>query len=124
MKQIQFHTTRRYNTGQTSPDAWFTVEINQPTRQPSALGVRQMKASGSLGTVKRAFITPLFVLWSLIAFPFRLVFWAVAWMGRLTAVVLGFLLMVVGIALLAGPFFFLGIPLFLVGLVFTLRSLD
>ena len=31
--------------------------------------------------------------------------------------------MVIGIALWAGPLFFLGIPLFLVGLVLTLKSL-
>ena len=38
-------------------------------------------------------------------------------------ILLGFCLMVVGIALWAGPLFFLGIPLFLVGLVLTLKSL-
>ncbi len=55
--------------------------------------------------------------------PFRLVFLAIAWVGRLAAIVLGFCLMVIGIALWAGPLFFLGIPLFLVGLVLTLKSL-
>jgi len=60
----------------------------------------------------------------MIALPFRLIFWMIAWAGRLTAVLLGFLLMVVGMALWAGPLFFVGIPLFLIGLVFTLRSLD
>jgi hypothetical protein len=63
-------------------------------------------------------------LWFLISLPFRVVFGAIAWLGRLTAVVLGFTLMVVGMALWAGPFFFIGIPLFLVGLVLTLRCLD
>ena len=37
---------------------------------------------------------------------------------------LGFSLMVVGMALWAGPLFFVGIPIFLVGLVLTLRCLD
>jgi hypothetical protein len=60
----------------------------------------------------------------LVMLPFRLVFWTIAWVGRLAAIALGFCLMVVGIALWAGPLFFLGIPLFLVGLVLTLKSLD
>lgn len=60
----------------------------------------------------------------MVLLPFRLVFSLIAWLGRLTALVLGFGLMVVGMALLAGPFFWFGIPLFIVGLVFTLRCLD
>jgi hypothetical protein len=60
----------------------------------------------------------------MISLPFRLIFWMIAWLGRLTVAVLGFMLMVVGIVLWAGPLFFLGIPLFLVGLVLTLRWLD
>jgi hypothetical protein len=63
-------------------------------------------------------------LWYVITAPFRLVFWTIAWVGRVTAALLGFCLMVVGIALGAGPLFFLGIPLFLVGLVLTLKCLD
>ena len=39
------------------------------------------------------------------------------------ALLLGFSLMVVGIALWAGPLFFLGILVFLLGLVLTLKSL-
>jgi hypothetical protein len=63
-------------------------------------------------------------LWFVISAPFRLVFWTIAWVGRVTAILLGFCLMVIGIALGAGPLFFLGIPLFLVGLVLTLKCLD
>lgn len=63
-------------------------------------------------------------LWFAVSLPFRLVFWVIAWLGRITAVVLGFTLMVVGMAFWAGPLFFIGIPLFLVGLVLTLRCLD
>jgi hypothetical protein len=63
-------------------------------------------------------------LWFVVALPFRLVFWTIAWLGRLTGVVLGFVLMVVGMALLAGPLFILGIPLFVIGLVLTLRCLE
>jgi hypothetical protein len=63
-------------------------------------------------------------LWFAVTLPFRLVFWTIAWLGRITAAVLGFALMVVGMALWAGPLFLIGIPLFLVGLVITLRCLD
>jgi hypothetical protein len=61
--------------------------------------------------------------WFLVTLPFRLVFWTIAWLGRLTGLVVGFILMVTGIFLLAGPLFLIGIPLFLVGLVLTLRCL-
>ena len=63
-------------------------------------------------------------LWYLVTLPFRLVFWTIAWVGRLAAILVGFSLMVVGMALWAGPLFFLGIPMFQVGLVMTLRCLD
>jgi hypothetical protein len=59
----------------------------------------------------------------LITLPFRLIFWVIAWVGRLAALLLGFSLMVVGIALWVGPLFFLGIPLFLLGLLLTFKSL-
>ncbi|MBV8269896.1 MAG: hypothetical protein JO252_26540 [Planctomycetaceae bacterium] len=62
-------------------------------------------------------------IWSVITLPFRLVFWVLDLLGRLTGLVLGFALMVVGMALWAGPLFLIGIPLFLVGLLLTLRSL-
>ncbi len=61
--------------------------------------------------------------WFLVALPFRLVFWLIALLGRITGVVIGFSLMVAGMFFLAGPFFLIGIPLFLVGLVLTLRCL-
>ncbi len=70
------------------------------------------------------FFALLAAIWLVATLPFRLVFWMIAWMGRLAALVLGFSLMVVGMALWAGPLFFLGIPLFLIGLVLTLRCLD
>jgi hypothetical protein len=69
-------------------------------------------------------ISLLSATWFTISLPFRLVFWLLALLGRLTGVVLGFLLMVVGMALWASPLFFVGIPLFVVGLVLTLRCLE
>ena len=62
--------------------------------------------------------------WFLVTAPFRLVFWVIALLGRITGIAIGFGLMVAGMFFLAGPFFLIGIPLFLVGLVLTLRCLD
>ena len=60
----------------------------------------------------------------MVTLPFRLVFWLIAWLGRLTGLAVGFSLMVVGMVFLAGPLFLIGIPLFLIGLVLTLRCLE
>ena len=61
-------------------------------------------------------------IWAVVTLPFRLVVWVVETLGRLTGLAFGFVLMVVGVALWAGPLYLIGIPLFIVGLVLTLRS--
>ena len=81
-------------------------------------------SAGSSWSVGRLFRTLISAVWFLVTLPFRAVFWVIAWLGRLTAMILGFSLMVVGVALWASPLFFIGIPLFLVGLVLTLRCFD
>lgn len=63
-------------------------------------------------------------IWWVVSLPFRLLIGLVEWLGRLTALALGFVMMVVGVALWAGPLALVGIPLFIVGLLITLRSLD
>ena len=63
-------------------------------------------------------------IWAVVTLPFRLLAWVVDLLGRLTGLVLGFVLMVVGVALwAAGPLFVIGVPLFVIGLLLTLRSL-
>ena len=62
-------------------------------------------------------------IWAVLTSPFRLVGWLVAMTGRLVALLVGFGLMVAGVALVAGSHYAFGIPLFLVGLILTLRSL-
>ena len=62
-------------------------------------------------------------LWMVVTLPFRLVAWAIHLLGRASALLLGFGLMVVGGVLSAGSLSWLGLPLFVVGLVLTLRSL-
>ncbi|RUL89372.1 hypothetical protein [Tautonia sociabilis] len=55
--------------------------------------------------------------------PFRVLASAFDLLGRLSSLALGFGLMVVGAALLAGPWMLLGAPLFGFGLLLTLRAL-
>ena len=123
MKQAQSETTRYRPAGRWwagEPGALLTRRRTDRLFNP---GTREIEPSRSwsLGQVFAALLT---ILWFMATLPFRLVFRIIAWMGRLMALVLGFSLMVVGMALWAGPLFFIGIPLFLVGLVLTLRCLD
>lgn len=62
-------------------------------------------------------------VWFLVTLPFRLVFGAISLVSRLTGVLVGFSLMAVGMAFCAGPFFLIGVPMFLIGLLLTLRCL-
>ncbi len=82
---------------------------------------REPRSSGNLvfGTIGFLFTA----VWWVVTLPFRLVFGALSLMGRMVGVAVGFSLMVVGVALGAGPFFLIGIPMFLVGLLLTLRCL-
>jgi hypothetical protein len=61
--------------------------------------------------------------WSVLTLPFRLIALVVAALGRFLGVVMGFALMVAGVALCSGMLYILGLPLFVVGLILTLKSL-
>ncbi len=63
------------------------------------------------------------VIWTIVTLPVRVVVWVLDFLGRATALALGFALMVLGVALGAGPSLILGVPVFVVGLVLTLKSL-
>jgi hypothetical protein len=63
-------------------------------------------------------------IWWVVTLPLRLLYRLVELFGRLTAFGLGFLAMVVGVAFWAGPLYLIGIPLFAVGLLVTLRALE
>jgi hypothetical protein len=82
--------------------------------------LKQTKSWSLVKVLVRLFTVTCFV----IVLPFRMLFQLIAWLGRLTALLLGFCLMVVGMAFLAGPLFWFGIHLFIVGLLLTLRCLD
>lgn len=83
----------------------------------------EIPARGVSGSVTAAIGFLFGMAWSIVTFPFRLVFGVMSLLGRLTGVIVGFALMVVGMALGAGPFYLIGIPIFLVGLLLTLRCL-
>jgi hypothetical protein len=63
-------------------------------------------------------------LWSVVIPPFRLLARLVELFGRLMALTIGFVLMLVGFALWAGPFAVVGIPTFTGGPLLTVRSLE
>lgn len=62
------------------------------------------------------------LIWSILTFPFHLIGTLVALVGRAVGLVIGFLLMVAGIAL-AGSWLVVGIPVFLVGWLVTIKAL-
>ena len=63
------------------------------------------------------------VIWSVLTLPFRLIAGWSPSAAALLGVVIGFVLMVVGVAFCSGAIYLLGIPLFIVGLLITLRCL-
>jgi hypothetical protein len=62
-------------------------------------------------------------IWSVLTLPFRLIAAVVAFCGRALGVVIGFALMVAGVAFCSGAIYILGLPLFVVGLLMTLKCL-
>lgn len=63
-------------------------------------------------------------IWTILTLPFRLIGWAIETLGRITTMAIGFVLMVLGIALSASLLFPLGIPLFLIGLILAVRATE
>ncbi len=96
---------------------WSRQRVDRP-------GFEQATHDCSRASWLSVVLLPVRIVWFLVALPFRVIFSVIALLGRLAGVVLGFGLMVLGMALGAGPLFFIGIPLFLVGLYVMLRSLD
>ena len=91
-----------------------------PAYAPMAMRPRASRIAHVLGRLTVGIVT---AVWYLITLPFRLLIGIIGILGRLAGIILGFLLMVVGMALWAGPLFILGIPLFIIGLLLTLRCL-
>ena len=94
-------------------------------RRPTPVAARSPRRR-RYGSLKAMWGSVFRALWWVVTLPLRLLFRTVEMLGRATALILGFLLMVVGVALFsAGSIWMVfGIPLFVVGLVVTLRSRD
>jgi hypothetical protein len=123
MKQAQSGTTSPVLAGR-----WWSLGSGAPRpmgrrrrRVSAGFGGFLTTTAGSLG---RAVLALLATIWFVATLPFRLVFWVMALLGRLAGIAVGFTLMVAGMFFLAGPFILIGIPLFLIGLVLTLRCLE
>jgi hypothetical protein len=63
------------------------------------------------------------VIWTIVTLPFRLIVWVLDFLSRATGLANGFALMVLGVAVGAGPSLALGVPIFVIGLLLTLKSL-
>jgi hypothetical protein len=125
MKQAQSGTMRSRLAGR-----WRAVGSDSP--RPLAMG-RRLSPQGLHGASSaaawswswgRVVLALLAAIWFIVTLPFRLVFWVIALLGRVTGILVGFSLMVGGMFFLAGPLFLIGIPLFVIGLVLTLRCLE
>ena len=130
MKQAQSGISSHLVHGR---DRWWSPGPGAPrpmglVRRRGSIGSRAGRIGSAAGGVAwstwRAVLILLGAAWSVATLPFRVAFWAIAWLGRLTGIAIGFALMVAGMFFLAGPFFLIGIPLFVIGLVLTLRCLE
>jgi hypothetical protein len=105
----------------SAPDPW----IELPSRGPRPLRVARADTSRWLEPPRpRHPISLLFAaIWGIVTLPFRIVFGVFGLVGRLAVLAIGFSLMVLGAAMSAGPLAMLGIPVFIFGLILSMRSL-
>jgi hypothetical protein len=62
-------------------------------------------------------------IWTIVTLPIRIIVWVLDFLSRATGLALGFALMVLGVIVVAGPSLILGAPIFVIGLLLTLRCL-
>jgi hypothetical protein len=122
MKQAQSESSRSYSPG-SSPANESLIPISRHRVDP-AFDSSIHDLPRQVRSWEEIVLAALDRFLSVVSLPFRLMFSIAAWLGRIAALLLGFTLMVAGTALLAGPLLPVGIPLFLLGLVFTLRCLE
>lgn len=128
MKQAQSGTSSHVLSGRgrwwpTGSGAPHPMGLAQP-RTPIGPGGLGSTVADLAWWSGRAVLALVGAAWFVVTLPFRLAFWLIALLGRITGIVIGFSMMVAGMFFLAGPFFLIGIPLFVIGLVLTLRCLD
>lgn len=63
-------------------------------------------------------------VWFVLTLPIRIVAWVVVTLGRIAAVGVGFILMVIGVALGASALYIFAIPLFVIGLLLTIKAMN
>jgi hypothetical protein len=122
VQQTESEATRYASTGRS----WYSG--TDAPRAPGHVAERfdptvERSKPSTIGPWASVILAVLGTLLYIISLPFRLVFWTVAWLGRMAVSSLGFVFMVLGIVLWAGSWWFFGILLFLIGLVLFLRSL-
>jgi hypothetical protein len=115
MKQGQYAIAgspkaRRAQSSGMSEALYYPAFAPQPSAQ---LAYQPLRLIGSA----------LRLVWMVVTLPFRLLIAVVGLVGRLCGIALGFGIMVVGMALCAGPLCIIGIPTFIIGLLLTLRCL-
>jgi hypothetical protein len=119
MEQGQSAMMRSLQTTKQLSSRWSETYCH-PAYTPTAM---RLRADGILHLPRRVIVAVAVAIWHLATLPFRLLVAVIGILGRLAGIFLGFSLMVLGMALWAGPLFILGIPLFIVGLLLTLRCL-
>lgn len=119
MKQAQYAPSRPPKPRWNQPGGLSEALCYQPYAPRAADRAGWRPGRGAA----RAAGAALWLLWRVVTLPFRLLLALVELIGRLFGVALGFTIMVVGMALWAGPLFILGVPVFIIGLLLTLRCL-
>jgi hypothetical protein len=123
MKQAQSDTARFHLARVGRENGWDARVRLRGVNKGGCAPLRDAKGLASW-SVPGLFLALFGGIWFALVLPFRLVFKLIAWLGRMTALLVGLSLVVLGMALWAGPFFWIGIPLLAVGLLVTLRCLD
>jgi hypothetical protein len=121
MRQAQFDIAQYYVPRRVRASDLAQSTVRRQTDCPLVLEKGVTQGLNSWLWTQRYLDLPM--LWYAFTWPFRLLFWTVAWIGRLSASGLGYCLMVIGIAVWTGPFVCLGALMFLLGLIVMLKCL-
>ena len=111
--------TRTFHTTKTASGRLSEV-YSYPGYAPITMRSKAARVASLLGQSIAAIVV---AIWNLVTLPLRLLIGILQILGRLAGIIIGFSLMVVGVALWASPLFILGIPMFIIGLLLTLRCL-
>ncbi|QEH31628.1 hypothetical protein OJF2_00930 [Aquisphaera giovannonii] len=119
MKQAQYAPPKAARFAKRPP-AGFPEALSYPAYAPAA----RVRAGRGPGRLAWGLVAGLFRLaWFVVTLPIRLVLLVINLVGRLTGIAVGFGMMVVGMALCISPFFIVGVPVFVIGLLLTMRCL-